>query len=355
MAEYIGMNKLKWLLLVVYGLYIILLRIPKLAILSKLPIKKDIYILSWYSGLGNNIIQLAQAEYLAEQAGFTVHVPPHNIMKLENKYLMHDIKPMPLEQRPYFPKTSSSLFFDLRKKPDSFAGSKLALFRSFYFRFDMQPFSPRLGDYRRILRRELLPVLPHYDDPHINDDTLVIHIRSGDVFGDDPSEIPKGYIQPPLSYYLEIINKFGFKDIVVVTEKDLRNPCIKQLKALIPDIKIQTADLINDMSTIMSAKNLIVGQSSFSLCLGLASDKLKRMFIPQFEITNWFYHSRCHFSNNIYRYFFDPRFSSSHFHNMDIEVYLIKISKYVPIGEWRNNEQQNTLMLEHSRENLVFM
>jgi hypothetical protein len=43
MAEYIGMNKLKWLL-VVYGLYIILLRIPKLAILSKLPIKKDIYI-----------------------------------------------------------------------------------------------------------------------------------------------------------------------------------------------------------------------------------------------------------------------------------------------------------------------
>jgi hypothetical protein len=44
MAEYIGMNKLKWLLLVVYGLYIILSRIPKLAILSKLPIKKDIYI-----------------------------------------------------------------------------------------------------------------------------------------------------------------------------------------------------------------------------------------------------------------------------------------------------------------------
>jgi hypothetical protein len=91
MAEYIGINKLKWLLLVVYGLYIILLRIPKLAILSKLPIKKYIYILSWYSGLGSNIIQLVQAEHLAEQAGFTVHVPPHNIMKLQNKYIMHDI------------------------------------------------------------------------------------------------------------------------------------------------------------------------------------------------------------------------------------------------------------------------
>jgi hypothetical protein len=192
MAEYIGMNKLKWFLLVAYGLYIILLRISKLAILSKLPIKKNIYILSWYSGLGNNIIQLVQAEYLAEQAGFTVHVPPHNIMKLEDKYLMHDVKPRPLEQRPYFPETSSSLFFDLRKKPDSFAGSKLALFRSFYFRFDMQTFSPLLGDYRRILRRELLPVLTYHDDHLINDETLVIHMRSGDVFGDDLSEIPKG-------------------------------------------------------------------------------------------------------------------------------------------------------------------
>ena len=79
----------------------------------------------------------------------------------------------------------------------------------------MQPFSPRLGDYRRILRRELLPVLPYHDDHLINDETLVIHMRSGDVFGDDLSEIPKGYIQPPLSYYLEIINKFGFKDIVI--------------------------------------------------------------------------------------------------------------------------------------------
>ena len=136
-------------------------------------------------------------------------------MNLEDKYLMHDIKPMPLEQRPYFPKTSSSLFFDLRKKPDSFAGSKLALFRSFYFRFDMQPFSPRLGDYRRILRRELLPVLPYHDDHLINDETLVIHMRSGDVFGDDLSEITKVYIQHTLSYYLEIINKFGFKDIVI--------------------------------------------------------------------------------------------------------------------------------------------
>ena len=120
-------------------------------------------------------------------------------------------------------------------------------------------------------------------------------------------KFPKDNIQPPLSYYLEIINKFGFKDIVIVTEKDLRNPCIKQLKELMPDLKIQTSNLLDDMSTIMSARNLIVGQSSFSLCLGLASDKIKRIFIPQFDITNWFFHSRGYIAPNIHRYFFDPR------------------------------------------------
>ena len=116
-------------------------------------------------------------------------------------------------------------------------------------------------------------------------------------------KFPKDNIQPPLSYYLEIINKFGFKDIVIVTEKDLRNPCIKQLKELMPDLKIQTSNLLDDMSTIMSARNLIVGQSSFSLCVGLASDKIKRIFIPQFDITNWFFHSRGYIAPNIYRYF----------------------------------------------------
>ena len=168
-------------------------------------------------------------------------------------------------------------------------------------------------------------------------------------------KFPKDNIQPPLSYYLEIINKFGFKDIVIVTEKDLRNPCIKQLKEIMPDLKIQTSNLLDDMSTIMSARNLIVGQSSFSLCLGLASDKIKRIFIPQFDITNWFFHSRGHIAPNIYRYFFDPRFSGSQFQDLDIEVYLIKIANYVPIGDWRNNEQQKTLMIEHLGEDIIFM
>jgi len=54
---------------------------------------------------------------------------------------------------------------------------------------------------------------------------------------------------------------------------------------------------------------------------------------------------------------FIPQFDipGSQFQDLDIEVYLIKIAHYVPIGDWRNNEQQKTLMIEHLREDIIFM
>jgi hypothetical protein len=44
---------------------------------------------------------------------------------------------------------------------------------------------------------------------------------------------------------LEIIEKFGYKDIVIGTQDDFKNPCINELKRLLPDIRIQTSDLFN--------------------------------------------------------------------------------------------------------------
>ena len=164
-------------------------------------------------------------------------------------------------------------------------------------------FLPSLRITGMCFDRILFPVIPHHADELIKDDTLVIHIRSGDVFWEDLTKLHKGYIQPPLSFYLEIINKFKFKDIVIVTQDDFKNPCINELKRLMPDIRIQTSNLLDDIS-IISARNLVIAHSSFSLCLGLASDKLKRMFIPQFDITNKFYYTRAPFWPNIYKYSF---------------------------------------------------
>ena len=325
----------------------------KLAILSYFFAKKDLYISVWFGGLANNIIQLAQAEYLSNKFGFTIHVPPHNFLKVAQKYDVHDIKPMEFQQKMYFPSTPSTVIFDILTQPET-PISTLALFRRMFWRFDILPFSPNFVDYRDVLRQKIFPIIPHRTDELIKDDTLVIHMRSGDVFWEDLTKLHKGYIQPPLSFYLEIIEKFGYKDIVIVTQDDFKNPCINELKRLMPDVRIQTSDLFDDISTIISARHLIVPHSSFSLCLGLASEKLKRMFIPQFDITNKFNYTRAPFWPNIYKYSFVSKTSLSHFRNLDCDIRLVEILDYVPIGAWQNTPQQRSLMLSHSRDLIKF-
>lgn len=346
------MNKLKWVILIVYASSMALLRILKLGILCYTPIKKHIFISVWFGGLANNIIQLAQAEYLAKRFGFTLHVPAHHFLKVGQKYKLHEIKPVS-EQRPYFPSTPSTVILDLLTEPET-PLPEYGFFRRMFWRFDILPLSPNMADYRRVLRQDLFPVIPHSPDDLIKDDTLVIHMRSGDAFWEDLTKLHKGYIQPPLSFYLEIIDKFEFKDIVVVTQDDFKNPCINELKRLRPEIRIQTSDLQADISTIMSARHLAVAHSSFSLCLGLASDKLKQMFVPQFDMTNKFNYTRAPFWPNIYKYAFVAKTPLSHFRDLDCDVRLVKVSDYVPIGAWINTPEQRSLMLSHSRNSLAF-
>ena len=64
----------------------------------------------------------------------------------------------------------------------------------------------------------------------LGDDTIVVHIRSGDNFT-KPCSID--YIQPPLSFYKRVCA--GFAKIIVLTEKDKRNPCIAGMLAWRPD------------------------------------------------------------------------------------------------------------------------
>jgi Zn-dependent protease with chaperone function len=161
------MNKLKWAILLIYTSTLALLRMLKLAILSYFFTKKDLYISVWFGGLANNIIQLAHSEYLSNKFCFTIHVPPHNFLKVTEKYDVHDIEPMEFQQKMYFPSTPSTVII-----------LTLALFRRMFWRFDILPFSPNFADYRDVMRQKIFPIIPHRTDDLIKDDTLVIHMRS---------------------------------------------------------------------------------------------------------------------------------------------------------------------------------
>jgi hypothetical protein len=115
------------------------------------------------------------------------------------------------------------------------------------------------------------------------DSTLVIHMRSGDIMKVGTN---KNYPQPPLAAYKKAIlnNKYKFSHILIITEKDLVNPCIKGLKSYCDESGIscfiQTTSQKNDAATIVKARYIVTSQSSFVWSLMRCNSNLKVAFIP---------------------------------------------------------------------------
>ena len=112
-------------------------------------------------------------------------------------------------------------------------------------------------------------------------DTLVIHIRAGDIFN---KHIHSSYIQPPFEYYRFIIDNNNYKYIIIVTEPDMSNPVILKLVETYPNIHVFSRTLNEDIATIIGAQNLVIGTGSFAYILSLCSLHLKRLYC--FEIQN---------------------------------------------------------------------
>ncbi len=315
--------------------------------------KKTIYVKSWFGALGNNIIQLAQAEFLAEKSGATVYAPPHPFLRVGDRYTLHDIKLSPPPELIYL--TSELFLADLQARdlqgrdlPDRDAPPKLngsALLRSFYYRYDVQPFALKLPDYRRILQSKILPLIPYEPDTAITDETLVIHIRSGDIFQDKYPHL--AYVQPPLSFYLNIIQKYNYQDVVIVTQADLQNPCIEQLQRHLPGVRVQASSLAADIGTILRARHLVVGLSTFSVVLGFCSSQIRQMYVPVFDVKPGYW--RVNFWSDLLRLTVQDGQAIAT-DTLDFTINRIAIPDYIEVGSWKNTPKQRQLMIEHSLE-----
>jgi hypothetical protein len=150
----------------------------------------------------------------------------------------------------------------------------------------------------------------------ISENSLVIHIRSGDVFSSKPHP---NYIQPPLVYYKHIIDTNQWDNIVLVAE-DRKNPVITELLNQYPKIKYKRDTLENDIKIVMSATNIVSSQGTFIPSLMMLSTNIKNLYLPSYsKITNYL-QNKC----NVIRYEFDG---------------------YIKVGEWKNTEKQRKVML----------
>ena len=221
-------------------------------------IKMPIKISKWYGRLGNNIQQCAVGIMIAKKRKDTFQNLEHDIIK--------------------------PIYLDFREnKNNNFQEIYLKDF--FYWNGYLK--SPNISSfklYKDIQKICQKYILPNLDIPviPIPKETLVIHIRSGDVFEEGMDFY--NFIPNPYDYYLKLIDFYD--KVLVITEKDKRNPVINKLKNN-PKVNIQAESVKKDFGVLLGAKNLATsGTSTFPIAASLCSRNLENLYSSEnFEIT----------------------------------------------------------------------
>jgi hypothetical protein len=185
---------------------------------------------------------------------------------------------------------------------------------------DYNEINPRM---HRIFQEKILPNIKFYKKIDIPNDTLVIHLRSGDIF-----EKAKYFdqVQNPLNFYLEVIK--NYKNILIVTSQEKNNPVLSYLENL-PNcnIEIQSKSVNEDFNTLLNARNLCLsGIGTFGVAAALLSTNLKKLY----------------FSNIYLRSHLNPEMVDI----KKVDKIEYKIENYYNAGKWSTHEEVIDSMLD---------
>jgi len=252
----------------------------------------------WYGRLGNNILQVRNVLLIALYYRCNVFLPTHSFFNKNLVLLFDDGGP------------NDSIYVD-----DD--GS------DFFYRDLLSKFAPAFsvgndGIMNQIVRE--LFVLPETDMQPLGPDDLVIHIRSGDIFSDDPLPF---YIMPPLSYYREILESRTYTNVYMLAE-DTRNPCISSLLALYPDIKFHIQSLEEDVAMVLRATNIVMAFGTFVPALLCLTDNATVVHVPSYICTT----------------------TRGLLEQKGCDICVHDLDKYTAVmGPWQNRPEQRNLML----------
>jgi len=146
--------------------------------------------------------------------------------------------------------------------------------------------STTVADRRNIYLQQIRPLLRHEvlsACEILSDETLVIHLRDGDVAADTSSP----HAQPPCAYFHHVI-QFGndglaFKWVLLVhSNQEPANPCVGDIQTHHASKLIhleKPSTVVNDTCVVLQAKNLALTSSSFGVTLAMMSLHVKRLFV----------------------------------------------------------------------------
>lgn len=209
--------------------------------------------INWYCRLGNNILQVLHAYCWAKATHSRLSIEGHSLMRPT----VWDFS----NGRDELTKLNAMFFYP---KFEGFAGTL-----------------PTLTEIRRIGVQHILPILRLPPITAINETVLVAHVRSGDIFGTENgiANVHSGYVPPPVSFYAKAMQDSGCSKLLIVTEPDMRNPVLAILRARFrADVQSQT--MAEDLATLVSARKLCIGNSTFSWAAFLISPFADEVFMP---------------------------------------------------------------------------
>jgi hypothetical protein len=240
----------------------------------------DLEISKWSGRLGNNIIQIANTIWLSNVKRAKIkNMPRHLILNtnhlIDKSKLSNNRRITNSRKRTV--RTVRSTFYN---KKDIYAALKINK-------------EPSFQELCKIIKSQI-PKLLDIDleeIPVLSDETLVVHIRSGDCFEPNPHS---AYVMPPVAFYTKCIDKHiqntPTTNIIIVTEPDYRNPGVNSIKTHVktkhPDVivNIQSTSVKNDAITILTAKHLLLSVGSFGFVFGISNPHLTTMYVSNYMI-----------------------------------------------------------------------
>jgi hypothetical protein len=199
----------------------------------------------FYGRLGNNIIQISNIIHIAIAC-------KHNI-KFNVKHKFFDFSVI----EKYFNKynnneiITNTNFYSINKLP-----------------FSNDIFKQNVEERNKLLKEAFLI----NNINKLNENDLVIHVRSGDIFS-SPRPHPE-YVPPPLSYYTKEIDKYKYEKIHIICE-DTKNPVVNELLKLYKNAIYEKNTLEKDITIILGATNIIFSIGTFIPSLILLSNNIK--------------------------------------------------------------------------------
>ena len=256
----------------------------------------------WTGRLGNNIVELINMLSIGLYHNHNIRIPYHSFFnktdiilnKISDNVIYND---------------KDNFFYTDRLKKDKTTAD-----------FDEKCFSENSN-----LIKEYICKLSTIDwkvlEP-LESDSLLIHIRSGDICG--TKWIHPLYLPPPISYYINIIKTNKYKKIYMISE-DMSNPIISKLLEIYPNIQFSLRTLLEDIKLVLRAPNIIMSIGTFISSLTFLTYNTKNIYCPSY---------------------IQSHLNLVKLHEPHIKLHIIDLDNYKKqMGIWKNSSKQREQLL----------